>query len=217
MLEQTVSIAPIIDWINDYSGALTVIITLVYVVATVLIWMANYKSAQVAKDQLEESKRQYIESNRPIVEVDFLYERRVWYIVRFSNHGRRTAQRVRIDLDQEFIDCLSEPKFASILEGQKNKECIIGVDQHYDLYIGSNELRKNPNKRPVTGRISYQCDEKTYTSEIYIDLNNYMTFFSTNTDHDDLSKAIKDNTAALKGIRASIDCLHDKEMSDDDA
>ena len=201
MLDETITVVAILDFLDKHNGALMVIITLVYVVATVLIWFANNKSAQVAKDQLEESKRQYIESNRPIVEAEFIYERRVWYIIRFSNHGRRTAQRVRIDLDQEFIDCLSESKFASILEGQKNKECIIGVDQHYDL----------------TGRISYQCDEQTYTSEIYIDLNNYMTFFSTNTVHDDLSKAIKDNTAALKGIRASIDCLHNKEMSDDDA
>lgn len=217
MPDETITVVAILDFLDKHNGALMVIITLVYVVATVLIWFANNKSAQVAKDQLEESKRQYIESNRPIVEAEFIYERHVWYIIRFSNHGRRTAQRVRIDLDQEFIDCLSESKFASILEGQKNKECIIGVDQHYDLYIGSNELRKNPNKLPVTGRISYQCDGQTYTSEIYIDLNNYMTFFSTNTDHDDLSKAIKDNTAALKGIRASIDCLHDKEKSDDDA
>lgn len=64
MVEQTVSLALIIEWLNTYSGALTVIITLVYVAATVLIWIANYKSAQATHDQLEESKRQFEESTR---------------------------------------------------------------------------------------------------------------------------------------------------------
>ena len=64
MVEQTVSFASIIEWLNTNSGALTVIITLVYVVATVLIWIANYKSAQATHDQLEESKRQFEETKR---------------------------------------------------------------------------------------------------------------------------------------------------------
>ena len=64
MVEQTVSFASIIEWLNTNSGALTVIITLVYVAATVLIWIANYKSAQATHDQLEESKRQFEETKR---------------------------------------------------------------------------------------------------------------------------------------------------------
>lgn len=64
MVEQTVSIGPVIEWLNSYSGALTVIITLVYVAATILIWLANYKSAQATHDQLEESKRQFEETKK---------------------------------------------------------------------------------------------------------------------------------------------------------
>ena len=90
----------------------------------------------------------------------------------------------------------SEP----LLEKQKGKECIIGVGQHYDLYIGSNKLRGNSNWSPVTGEIKYQSNGKSYTSPLYIDLENYMTFFSSNTDHDDILKAINDNTKALLEI-----------------
>lgn len=64
MPEQTVYIAPVIEWLNTNSGALTVIITLVYVAATVLIWIANYKSAQATLGQLEESKRQFEETKK---------------------------------------------------------------------------------------------------------------------------------------------------------
>ena len=64
MVEQTISLVPIIEWLNKNSGALTVIITLVYVAATILIWIANYKSAQATHDQLEESKRQFEETKK---------------------------------------------------------------------------------------------------------------------------------------------------------
>ncbi len=47
----------ITDW-------LMVIITLVYVIATVYIWRSNRKSAIAAEKQLEESKRQFKESQR---------------------------------------------------------------------------------------------------------------------------------------------------------
>ena len=43
---------------------LMVIITAVYVVATIFIWRANNISAKATKDQLEESKRQFEESQK---------------------------------------------------------------------------------------------------------------------------------------------------------
>jgi len=52
------------EWINNNSDALMVIITLVYVIATIFIWRANKISAQATKEQLEESKRQFDESQR---------------------------------------------------------------------------------------------------------------------------------------------------------
>ena len=164
----------ITDW-------LMVIITLVYVVATIFICWANIKSAKSSKEELAEMKRQYAEENRPRIEVEFCYEKRTWYIVRFVNHGKMTAQHVKIELDEDFIDSIPEQEFKNILRRQKNKECIIGVGQHYDLYISSNELRGNPNMKPVTGKISYEDAEKRgYESEIYIDLEDYATFFFIN-------------------------------------
>lgn len=64
MLDQPITIVTCIDFLDAHNGALMVVITLVYVMATVLIWIANNKSAQATKDQLEESKRQFEESTR---------------------------------------------------------------------------------------------------------------------------------------------------------
>ena len=49
------------EWLNQNSDALMVIITFVYVIATIFIWRANKNSAKASNDQLEESKRQFEE------------------------------------------------------------------------------------------------------------------------------------------------------------
>ena len=183
-------------------------ITFIYVIATCFICYFNYQSAKASREQLAEMKKQYTEENRANIEVEFVYERRAWYIIRFINHGKLTAQNVNIQLTQEFINCLPNENIRSLLNKQKEKKCIIGVGQHFDLYIGSNELRGNPNMIPVTGMITYQSNGKTYSSDIYVDLENYMTFFSCNTEHDDLMKQLKDGMRELRRVSAAIDHLN---------
>lgn len=190
-------------------------ITFVYVVATCFICYFNHQSAKASRDQLAEMKKQYEEENRANIEVEFVYERRTWYIIRFINHGKMTAQNVNIQLMQEFINSLPNENIRSMLYKQKDKKCIIGVGQHYDLYIGGNELRGNPNMVPVTGVITYQSNGETYSSDIYVDLENYMTFFSCNTEHDDLMKQLKDGTRELRRISAAIDNQNVRRNNDE--
>ena len=52
------------DWIEQYSNSLMVLITFIYVVATIEICRTNIKSAEATKEQLEESKRQFAENER---------------------------------------------------------------------------------------------------------------------------------------------------------
>ena len=189
----------ITDW-------LMVIITLVYVIATIFICWANIKSAKASKEELAEMKRQYAEENRPHIEVVFCYERRTWYIVRFINHGKLTAQHVKILLDEGFISSLPEQAFKDTLLKQREKECIIGVGQHYDLYIASNELRGNPNMKPVMGKILYQDESSKYESDIYIDLENYATFFSSTSD-DPMVKELKNIKKEIEGLKRAIVAL----------
>lgn len=196
----------ITDW-------LMVVITFVYVVATIFICWANIKSAKASKEELAEMKRQYADENRPRIEIEFCYERRTWYIVRFINHGRLTAQHVKIILDEEFIDSLPEPGFQDTLRKQRKKEFIIGVGQHYDLYIASNELRGNPNMKPVTGKLSYQDESGKYESDIYIDLENYATFFSSTSD-DPMVKELKNIKKEIEGLKRAIVALDVSKKED---
>ena len=146
-------------------------------------------------------QREFAETNKPNIELEFHYSRRTWYIARFVNRGSLSAQHVKINLDQEFIDSLPEESMKKELERIKGKECIIGAGQHYDLYIGSNQLRGNPNMKPLTGTIEYKAQGETYQSDLYVDLENYMTFFSSTTDEEDLLKSMKKIGDELKGIQ----------------
>lgn len=123
--------------------------------------------------------------------------------VRFINHGKLTAQNINIQYAQEFIDSLPNENIRLMLNKQKDKKCIIGVGQYYDLYIGSNELRGNPSMVPLTGVITYQSDGETYSSDIFVDLENYTMFFSSVTEHDEFMKVLKDGVKELKSIAMS--------------
>ena len=158
------------DWVM-------VIITGVYVIATIFICWANIKAANASKEQLREMQKQFAETNRPVIELEFHYSRRIWFIARFVYRGTLTAQHVKINFDQEFVYSLPEETMRRELERIKDKECIIGVGQHYDLYIGSNQLRGNTNMKPLTGTIEYESQGKTYQSDLFVDLEHYITFF----------------------------------------
>ncbi len=185
-------------------------ITTVYVFATIWICRANIEAAKASREQLEEMKRQYAEENRPIIEMEFCYEHRAWYILRFVNHGKATAQNVRIDLTQEFIDSLPEESFQTMLTQTKGKECIIGVNQHYDLYIASNRLRSNPNMEPVRGMISYKSRGIEYKEEIFLDLTQYMTFFSSTTDEDKMLEAVRAIEKDIKALKEVLKAKRDR-------
>lgn len=188
-----------------------VIITGIYVVATIFICWANIKSAKASKEQLCEMQRQYAEANRPVIEIEFHYIRRTWYIIRFVNHGNKTAQHVKIHLDQEFINSLPEEVFRKELERIKERECIIGVSQHYDLFIGSNDLRGNPNMKPLTGSVEYRSQDNSYRSDIFVDLEHYMIFFSSTTDEERLLKSLKTIGTELGGIKKALNICHSEK------
>ena len=181
-----------------------VVLTGIYVLATIFICLFNYGSAKASKDQLAEMRRQFDEENRPYITVELIYERRTFYGLRFSNHGKKVANHVRIELDQAFLDSVTEPSFKQALDKTKGKECIIGIGQHYDLFFGSNEFRKSNNKVALSGNVVYNDGKLTYTEPFSVDFDSYATIYSVNTDADDMLKELKVQTRELKGIKDAL-------------
>ena len=195
-----------------------VLLTAIYVIAAILICYFNYGATKASREQAAEMRRQYEEENRPYITVELIYERKAFYGLRFFNHGKRLANHVKIQLDQAFVDSLKEPSFKSALERTKNKECIIGIGQHYDLYFGTNKFREAQDKMPLSGKVAYQDVDRTYEEPFSIDFDSYATFFSVNSDAEDLLKEIRAQTKELKAIKNSL-CqmsMHKPEPSKDE-
>ena len=114
-------------------------------------------------------------------------------------------------MDQEFVDSIPEESIKRELERIKGKECIIGAGQYYDLYIGSNKLRGNPNMKPLTGTIEYKAQGETYQSDLFVDLEHYMTFFSSTTDEEDLINTMKKIGDEIKDIKQILSVQNTKE------
>ena len=194
----------IIEFLDDHSGSLTFIATAVYVVATILICRANIKSAQATKEQVAEAKRQYEEEHRAYITYELIYERRTYYGVRFTNHGRRVASDVQIKFGQEFIDSI-EKYYKTELEKLKGKVITLGIGQSYDIYFGENQYRNNPDKRPVEGTVYYEDKQGKYSDSIYIDFEKYATIYSVNSDEEVLIDTLKEQNKALQKIASELE------------
>ena len=202
------SIPSVTDWIM-------VIVTVVYVIATIFIFIANHKSAKVSKEQLEESKRQFDSINKPLISVEIVQLRRVFYALRFSNFGNQPALDFKISLDETFINSINDTNIKSLLEKNNNRLQTLNCNGVYDLYYG-NEKYLQSEKVLISGEYSYRDKYgNKYKEHFEFDPLEYATFFTTNTETDDIIKAINEETKAIKEIRNSLNSLTEaiKEQS----
>ena len=185
---------------------LMVVITFIYVVATIFICVFNGKSAKAAQSQTEEMRRQFYATNRPLLSVEIVYLRKAFYALRFTNNGNQTAFNTFFDINQDFIDNLSESKFKELLEKDKGKIRNIGVGQHYDLFFGTSEYLKQEKKIPIIGRMHYSgVNDSLYAEDFSIEPEKYASFITVDTDIDDLIKELKNQTNAIKQISKTIE------------
>ena len=187
------------DWIM-------VLITLVYVIATIFICRANFKSAKASEEQLKEMRKQFESNNRPYIEVELALEKRIFYAFRFVNNGNVVANNVNIKLDPDFIASLEEP-MKDLLIKQEGKKCIIGAHQSYSLYLGKCNFLKGKGISPVNGKIIYFANGKEYEKPFSIDLESYMTIFSVNSDYEDMIEVLKKQNSVLEELKNSVEKL----------
>ena len=199
-----------IQYLDAHNGAIMVIITLVYVIATIAICVANLRSAKATRDQLEETKRQYEEEHRAFITYDFLYENRAWYGLRFTNHGKRIATDVTIKLDDAFIESLVEQSFKDQLSRMANKSFVLGIEQSYDIFFGSNRFRARTDEKPIQGTIEYKDRNATYSEPFLIDFANYPPIFSVTTDDERAENAVKDIGKSVAAVAAELKRINAK-------
>ena len=130
-----------IEFLESYSGALTVIVTVVYVIATIFICVANRKSAKASHDQIAESQKQFEETKRlecmPFLQMEISYdyhrpdfdmalpfcnensEYSISKIVKLKNIGNGTATNIVYSWECKATKSISTdyPPINAIMEG----------------------------------------------------------------------------------------------------
>lgn len=164
-------------YLTDITQCLMVIITALYLSATIVMCVFNGKSAKAAKEQTQELKNQFYAVNRPVLIVDVVSLKNNLLALRLHNEGSQTAFKAEIRFEEGFIASLPEEKFRSHMQRESEKTRTVGVGQNYDLFFGSREYISMPAKKPIVGEIIYQgVNGMTYTDDFEIDIESYLMF-----------------------------------------
>ena len=192
---------------------LMVIITGIYVVATIAICWANIKSAKATRDQVEESKKQYEDEHRAYITAEFIYSRCTHYGIRFTNNGKRFANNIQIQFDSDFISC-TEDKYANRLKDFKDKQFTLGIGQSYDIFFGVTGFMQKSNLSPIKGIITYKDFKQTYNETFFIDLTNYAPVFPAKNEIENIAKSLEKQTQQLEKIQKDIYKITESHMKE---
>ena len=178
----------IIAFLNENNGALMVLITLIYVIATIAIWLANKQSAKSSEKQLQESKRQFSELNRPYITCQYILSDRMFCGIRIQNYGNLVAKNLHIHVNEDFIDALNPKNFMDFYKVNTSVYSTVGINQYYDLHfchVGSRPLI------PIMITLDYSDGyDNQYHEEFEINLVKQLPVQSVNSDLEKLTKKI---------------------------
>lgn len=180
---------------------LMVIITAIYVVATIVICYFNGKSAkaskeqaEIAKKQTEEMIKQYNLSNRPLVTIRFDIIRSGLLCFVVENEGPLPAHDVRVTINEDFIDNLPDEGVKNSFRKLKESKLYIASHQKMTLLLdGQPEFSKIAEK---VANIQIQYDG--YVENTTIDISQYGLLMVYASAIEDISQNIKKNTEQSK-------------------
>lgn len=193
---------------------LMVIITGIYVVATIAICWANIKSAKATREQVEESKKQYEDEHRAYITAEFIYSRCTHYGIRFTNNGKRFANNIQIQFDDDFISCTEDEIYANSIKSFNNKLFTLGIGQSYDIFFGVTGFMKKPNLSPIKGTITYNDFKQTYNETFFIDIANYASVFPPEDEIENIAKSLEKQTQQLEKIQKGICKITESHMKE---
>ena len=195
----------ITDW-------LMVIITFVYVIATIFICIYNAKSVKAAKEQIEVTKNQirtmveqYNSVNRTLVSIHFDIIRSGLLCFIIENNGPLAAENVQVKINKEFIENIKNSNEKMFLEKLNEAVFYLASRQKETVLLGGVMDFDNISQQVAKVNISYN----TYTEYTEIDINQYRFSLIYSSPLEDISqnlKKIKENNETFhKNIIKSMD------------
>ena len=201
----------IVEWMNNNNGFIMGILTLVYVLATILICVFNYKSAKATKEQTAEAKKQFRQTNRPNIIPHFTLIEGQLFCLSFKNIGNECAKGVKIAINQEWIECfnmaLKQKKIpGNILAALDNDFFIVPNDElKFALMVPGDgtTMYKELIKEKIKLNIQYSKNDlsETFEENFVLDL---MAMSGMILDKSDYNRKMEKQEKALREIAKSI-------------
>lgn len=173
---------------------LMVIITTIYVLATIIICIFNGKSAKASREQAEISKkqteemiRQYNLSNRPIVTIRFDIVRSGLLCFIVENEGPLPAHDVVIKFNNSFINNLPDMQVRNRFLELKESRLYLASHQKITLLLDGQPMFSKIAKEKAIIEIEYD----SFIEKTEIDIKQYGVLLVYNSPIEDISQKIK--------------------------
>ena len=189
--------------INTNQGFFMVLLTLFYVIATIIICIYNHRSAKATSNQTKELIRQFEEQNRPYIIITMQKLKNGLLTLCIENIGKKLANNITININKEFLNSLSDElakrNMAKLLDSHFN----LGIQQKFYIYLNVCHKIKEMNV-PLLLHVSYSDDKRKYEDSITIDFDQYHWILLNDSDitdiRDSLSKANDINKSINKNL-----------------
>lgn len=196
-MKEVLGMPSITDW-------LMVIVTFIYVVATIFICVANIKSAKATRDQLAESKRQFDEANRAFVTVTFDIVRSGLAVLCIENYGKQIANNVEIRISSEFVENMSDEGSKSRIQELCKSSFTLGIGRKWYACLGSHLELDKLSEVPLTIDISYSDRQGKHKESTAIDLKQYLWSMIYDSSTEDAKQELSKMAKTMQAIEKKL-------------
>lgn len=193
-----------IDWCNQNQGFAMVLLTFVYVVATIAICFFNYKSAEATKEQTKESRRQFNESNRAYITLTTENLKNGLITLSIKNVGNKIAKNVKIGVNQEFIESLKDDIAKQSVVTLTESSFDVGVGKEWHVFLGTHLTLKSLSTTKMIIDIEYEDDTDKYKEQRNIDLSQYFWALLNDSVLMDIRDCLQKQSKAIVSIDKNI-------------
>lgn len=160
-----------------------VILTAIYVIATIAICIANWKSASASKKQTEEMRKQFVNSNRPRLAIRFDARSLKDRSLVVKNCGNQPAIDVKFSFNDDFMKALLVAFPESPLQSLMLSNIYIGEGQEFCLFVADLSSLNKMLKKTLKISVAYKSNSgDMYEETALIDFTQYdfLTFVNPN-------------------------------------
>lgn len=188
----------------DITDWLMVIITGIYVVATIFICIANFKSAKATRDQTAEQQNQFKEENRALINIFFEMRNSAVAVLHIQNNGKRIAKNVKISIEEDFINNVPEGYDKQHLSKLPKSTFTLGIGQSWYCPLGGTNEMKKISEKIIKGNVSYSDELGNYNETFEIDLKQYFWAVLTTSQIEKIYSTLREQSQSMKQIEKSI-------------